>query len=605
MRYAIILLIITPFLLTVKGQEDVVLIPGGLANAGKLETIINSDTTDTGERVNPNRIYELEANTFHIQHAPIRVHNPDGTLTIRGAEGETKPVIVKQAINEVDVALNQIVGNLTLDNLQYQGMQPNGHINYRFFAMEGNDRRLIVEDCLFEHCFGMVFNLESCLKGLKIYMRNNYWRDFFNHKERWEHRIFTAKVPLDTLIFENNTVTGGGLTLLMQQSLTKYALINHNTFINNHNKSFTSVFWKELYFTNNLYVNGFMLGEEFRNIVTNPDSLLGGIVDLDTIRSSIRIQDEFVDDQGNLTEEVDSINDIIFYAADNIVTSSSELDFYYNGGYNDLFDAPVSYLAGPNEPVEVLNTPGMWHNRLTNKLIADNKNIVDENNHIYNISVADLGLGTYPLTQKAADVMVQWIRFMWGNRDALPPTRTEWLNSGYHFGDYDPNTIPGIETEDGSGISKISDLIEDFSYTYDIKSKSDGHSIGALHWTDEIDIYDPDASITAIKAAYKEATERTTSTAKVAFNPDILMQNYPNPFTEFTSIKYTVHEEGNIKISIYNTKGDLIEKLIDKYHVEGTYEVEWRIMHKNIPGGIYIYKLESDSNIAIRKMILM
>ncbi len=52
------------------------------------------------------------------------------------------------------------------------------------------------------------------------------------------------------------------------------------------------------------------------------------------------------------------------------------------------------------------------------------------------------------------------------------------------FGDLDPSTLPGAETEDGDGITKISDFIEDFSYTAAITSTIDGRSLGALHWVD-------------------------------------------------------------------------------------------------------------------------
>lgn len=590
----------------IKAQEEVIVIPGGMENAGKIETIINGDTTNTGERVNPDRVYELESNTFHIQHAPIRIHNPNGTLTIRGQEGETKAVWVKQAINEVDIAKNQINSSLTIQNIQYQGMQPNGHVNYRFFEMEGNDRKLVVEDCLFENAFGMYFNLNSCLKGLKIIMKNNYWRDLFNLKERWEHRILTAKVPIDTLIFENNTVTGGGLTILIQNSLIKYAVINHNTIINNHNYPFLNQYWKEVYFTNNLFVNGFMLGEDMVNIADggqDPDKLLMGIVGVDTIISSIKIQDEFLNEDGSLTEEVNSLDDIIYYAADNILTYSTELDFYYNGGFNDLYDSPASYLSGPNDPLQIFNTPAIWNNTRTQSLINDWDNIISHNNHIYTISVADLGLGTHPLSQDAADVYVQWMRFMYGDRSVVPPTTEEWLAAGYHFGDYDPNTIPGIETENGSGISKISDMVEDFSYTYDVISNSDGFSIGALHWTNEINDFDSEASLASIKEAYENYDPNATNINDTNILTH-LGQNYPNPFRHTTYINYQVNVPGHVSLIIYDMYGRQIETLVSAFKNSGSYEIRW-----SVPGslteGTYFYKLKTPSYTTTRKMTLL
>jgi len=587
-------------------DEDIVVIPGGLENAGKLEAIINSDTTATGERENPNRIYELEAGTFYIQHAPIRIHNPNGTLTIRGQQGGTKPIIVKQAINEVDIAKNQINGSLTLQNLQYHGMQPNGHINYRFWELEGPDRTLIVENCLMENAFGMYFNLNPCLSGLKIVLKNNYWRDLFNHKERWEHRILTAKVPVDSFIFENNTITGGGLSLLIQGSLVKYAVINHNTIINNHNYPFLNVYYKELYFTNNLLVNGFMLGEDKVNIADggqDPDKLLMGIINIDTISTSIRIQDEFIDENDQLTEEVDGLDDIIYYAADNILTYSTEFDEYYSGAMNSHFDdAPASYLSGPNNPLKIYNVPAIWNNERTEALIADWDNIQDKNNHIYTISLDELGLGTTPLTQEAADVFTQWMRFMYGDRDVLPPTSEEWISSGYHFGDYDPTTIPGIETEDGSGISRISDLVEDFSYTHSVRSKSDGYPIGALHWTTDIDDFDSKSSLEKIKKAYENAVNGITSSGDnyPAANLD---QNYPNPFSDFTTITYAVNSKGKVSLKIFDIQGRLIETMVDVNQNAGIYQVTWNPDDQDVSNGVYFYKLETPGASVAKKMI--
>jgi hypothetical protein len=611
MKARIITLIFLSILLSrlLNAQEDVIVIPGGLDNAGKLETTINGDTTDSGERANPNRIYELQAGNFYIQHSPIRVHNPNGTLTIRGQEGGTKAIIIKQALNEVDIAKNEVNGSLSLQNIHYQGMQPNGHINYRFWELEGNNRTLTVENCFMENAFGMYFNLNPCLKGLKIIMKNNYWRDLFNHKERWEHRIFTAKVPIDSLIFENNTVTGGGLTLLIQHSLIKYAVVNHNTFINNHNYPFLNQYWKEMYFTNNLFVNGFMLGEDKVNIADggqDPDKLLMGIVGVDTIMSSLKIQDEFLNDDGSLTEEVDSLNDIIYYTADNILTYSTELDDYYNGELNELYDAPASYLSGPNDPLKVFNTPAIWNNTRTEALVNDWENIISHNNHIYTIPLADLGLGTKPLSRDAADTYVKWMRFMYGDRSVVPPTSDEWIASGYHFGDYDPNTVPGIGTENGNGITRISDLIEDFSYTYDVASKSDGHSIGALHWTDEIDDFDSEASLAAIKEAYSNYDPSATSMEPDIVNKDqqYLGQNFPNPFSHSTNIQYKINEPGHVSLTIYDIQGKKIETLVNAYQPAGLHKITWNAPN-SISRGTYFYKLHAPSSVNIKKMVLI
>ena len=78
-------------------------------------------------------------------------------------------------------------------------------------------------------------------------------------------------VPIESLIFENNTVTGGGVSLLLQSQFVRYALINHNTFINNSTFVNLNPNFYEAYITNNLYYNCNVMGEDFNYISANPD----------------------------------------------------------------------------------------------------------------------------------------------------------------------------------------------------------------------------------------------------------------------------------------------------------------------------------------------
>ena len=54
-----------------------------------------------------------------------------------------------------------------------------------------------------------------------------------------------------------------------------------------------------------------------------------------------------------------------------------------------------------------------------------------------------------------------------------------------------------------------------------------------------------------------------------------LSQNYPNPFKEKTTIKYCVAYKTKVRITIYNSEGEMIEKLVDEVKEAGTYEAEF------------------------------
>ena len=56
-------------------------------------------------------------------------------------------------------------------------------------------------------------------------------------------------------------------------------------------------------------------------------------------------------------------------------------------------------------------------------------------------------------------------------------------------------------------------------------------------------------------------------------------------------------------MSIYNSNGEKIEKLFDKYHYAGEYEIEFNA--RSFPTGIYYYSLESENIKRTKSMILV
>ncbi len=584
--------------------QDPIVIPGGADNGGKLETTINGDTTATGERNNPNQVYELEAGTFYLQHAAININNPDGTLTIRGQEGATKPVILKQPLNEVAVGSNQIQSSLVLQNVQYHNMATDGVLPWALFSINGDNHTLVVEDVLMEHSNGILFNMNNVKAGCAIQIRNSYFRDMQNGSgsQWWSGRVIQCKVPVDNFIFENNTITGSGLTILGQQCLFEYAEINHNTFINGRKYPALNQYWKEVYFTNNLFVNSNWVGEDKENVATggqDPDGLLHGISGVDTVTTSVWMNPKFLTEDSTLTSEIDEISDYIYYAADNVAVSSASLDNYYGGGLSpDWDDAPSSYLdwgGMGTGPWKVVSVPGIWANERTTAMVADWDNLKDENNSIYEYTTEELGFGTEPLTQAGADILAVWNQAKWAVPDMAAPT--EGWEDNVHFGDYDPNTIPGIETEDGSGISKISDLLEDFSYTMDLKSKSDGLRIGALHWNDEV--FDAAASMAAVKAAYAY----TGIEENVVSLSELELRNYPNPFTGTTTIAYKMTKDSHVNLSVYDVSGRIVETLVDEARTAGEHTVQFTPEFSS--SSTYFIKITTDYHTSTRKMMML
>lgn len=86
-----------------------------------------------------------------------------------------------------------------------------------------------------------------------------------------------------------------------------------------------------------------------------------------------------------------------------------------------------------------------------------------------------------------------------------------------------------------------------------------------------------------------------------------LSQNYPNPFKDKTVIKYCVGYKTRVKLTIHNSDGSVIEKLVDEVKQPGTYEIRLFSGFKNsskvleLPDGYYFYKLDAGDYFSDKK----
>ena len=90
---------------------------------------------------------------------------------------------------------------------------------------------------------------------------------------------------------------------------------------------------------------------------------------------------------------------------------------------------------------------------------------------------------------------------------------------------------------------------------------------------------------------------------KPVANNYYLFQNYPNPFNPSTMIKYKIPESGLVTIKVYDALGREIATLVNEEKPAGSYEIEFD--GSNLSSGVYFYRLNFDSFISIKKMILL
>lgn len=593
--FIVTMIITTMVYAQVPATQDTIVIASGDGNAGLLEATINGDKDGSNVRIHPNRVYKLEPG-FHFVLSAINVNNDTGTIRIVGETGGKKPVIIPLTTNNKGPGQNKVNGSLELKNLHIQGRDDQGgKWKGHLFEVNGANRSLFVEDCLIEFP-ERGFYLQSVTSGLTIEMRNNYFRDMFVMQAQYSGNVINAKgVPIESLIFENNTVSNSGMPMLMQNQMVTYALINHNTFINTTTTVFLNPYYYEAYITNNLFYNANTIGTNAEAALAEPDGqaiALVGIDELDINIGSAGIPLYAMD--GSQTSVIAPYNDVSqlkIYVADNIYFNEATLDKYNNGFYSAAFPnvAPESYLYSTNPGPHKVDVPVLFMGAREDALFNGNANISRENN----IIGQDPGLGTEAISVAEAEQLAIWQRL----RLEVPgEVRTPDMTS-YYFGDFDPTTIPGIESEDSDGILKFSNLIEDFSINPSFASNIDGHTIGALHWTSEIDSYDPVDGLADIIAAYQS----TLSIDEVGPMNVFELKTSPNPFNTNTSIAFNMPSSSHVKISVYNILGAHIATLVDGVTDAGQQSVIWNA--KDVKPGLYFCKLESGTLSKTIKML--
>lgn len=86
------------------------------------------------------------------------------------------------------------------------------------------------------------------------------------------------------------------------------------------------------------------------------------------------------------------------------------------------------------------------------------------------------------------------------------------------------------------------------------------------------------------------------------------LSNYPNPFNPTTTIRYTVPQNGNVNIYIYNTRGQLVKTLVNDHKTAGSHSVIWDGKDDNgnaASTGVYFYRMNTQGEVLSNKMLML
>ena len=88
----------------------------------------------------------------------------------------------------------------------------------------------------------------------------------------------------------------------------------------------------------------------------------------------------------------------------------------------------------------------------------------------------------------------------------------------------------------------------------------------------------------------------------------VLHANYPNPFNPSTTVSYDLALDGEVSLTVYNMRGEIMSTLVSGHQHAGSHEVTWNGMTdagNEAASGVYFFKLEANDFVQINKAVLI
>lgn len=79
--------------------------------------------------------------------------------------------------------------------------------------------------------------------------------------------------------------------------------------------------------------------------------------------------------------------------------------------------------------------------------------------------------------------------------------------------------------------------------------------------------------------------------------------SYPNPFNSTTTISYDLRVEGHVLMAVFNSRGQLVAKLVDSNQPAGHHQIIWDAT--SIPSGMYFCRIMTPTSTRTIRMALM
>lgn len=540
------------------GQNVLSLVPYDGTEATELITQIKADTTANGG-ILPDRVYELEGGGIYICQETFYVED-QYTLRLRSSNSEKAIIYLfptgsgSSPQNPPGYFVRLRGGDLEMTSIALSGyFEP---IDSNFNNIQGGMLRtdnegsnIILDSCIFSNINGQVIRCEAATSTIKV-----------------TNSIFTNLGALST----SNFGAGKGIDL-RAVSLDTLILVN-NTFTNYQDRVV-----RHYNFGSPLEPTGTL---EYALIDHNTmyDGMgYHGLLSLGTVGSEIIItnnlfKDAFAagEDSTDFTRYAEWANTGEKYpnGGNRIMwifsSPNDSTEWVIHNNYYAISDSGQAFFDEHTAEPIVEGSPLSWH--INSRLGADSVNAFTK--------IDDPGLA---VTQNLMTNLMRWyVSPSGGNKTKNTPSSL-----------WDPAT-------DDMDRRPLAFWIDTLDASYSTSSPAYTGSVGGfpagdLNWF-------PD------KKAEWEVFITDVSEKYIPTNFS-LEQNYPNPFNPSTKIVFNLGKSAFTSLTVYNILGEKVQVLLAKELPAGVHEVNFDA--SNLSTGVYLYKLQAGSNVAVKKMMLI
>ncbi len=525
------------------GQADTVVVPATLNGSplGAINHFILGDTTPTGERKNPDRVYKLLHDKIYFMDGEFRA-NFDLKLIADPWDENSKPPIVASTTGANGKVMDIqfiLLGDAIIKNIIFQLTPPEETIGSTaafWLSKEGGNYefdRIMVE-------WSVWVGITTVVPINKVTIKNCIFRNQQHPTNIWNGRgmNFYQRNPADTVLMYNNTffnMNSFAFAADISSFPPKYFLFDHNTLVNTMKFPIHSFWLPNAVVSNNIFYNTHSYGENKKDREgQDPDELQYGIINIS------KMSKKTVKYLGGLTE--------------------SERRYIVKN--NDVFysDAIKNYWKANKLPANVFmnsRTKGMFEDKAT-----------------YPFLQKEFPLDKDPGFVNAGNAIPDMVR--WMNKRRRNQSNTLW--------GWDP---------DGSRFQVGWPLPEDLSYTNEEvkKAAEGGFPLGDLNW------WDP-----SVKEEWEKWKINAVQSVAKGSSTIKLHPNRPNPFVEETLISYELPTSGAVQIDLLDLEGHLVTPILKSKQEAGAHRIIWR--KGNQKPGVYLYRIKMGGKQASAKLII-